>query len=135
MGIFDRLSAWGERNRGGEEPSAIEENLRAELKAVADDPTAAERPLRYAMRWTGQVQGVGFRYTHTNIASKYGLTGWVENLDDGSVRMEIQGCAAELLKHLAELHESYERMGTRFRLQSAEALPLCAGENSFEPRY
>lgn len=135
MGIFDRIAALGERYRGGEEPSATEEELRGELDAVADDPAASDHLLRYRMRWTGQVQGVGFRYTNTNIARRYGLTGWVENLDDGSVRMEIQGCAAPLLKHLAELHASYERMGTKFRLESATVLPLCAGEKSFEPRY
>lgn len=40
---------------------------------------------------TGWVQGVGFRYRAYYAAARYGCTGWVENLDDGSVRMEIQG--------------------------------------------
>lgn len=39
----------------------------------------------------GRVQGVGFRYYSVNKARQLGLTGWVENLCDGSVEMEVQG--------------------------------------------
>lgn len=46
---------------------------------------------RYAIRVSGRVQGVGFRYTASYIASDLNLTGWVKNMDDGSVCIEIQG--------------------------------------------
>ena len=39
----------------------------------------------------GDVQGVGFRYYSVYKASSLGLTGWVQNLPDGSVEMEVQG--------------------------------------------
>ena len=39
----------------------------------------------------GRVQGVGFRYYSINKARQLGLTGWVKNLCDGSVEMEVQG--------------------------------------------
>ena len=39
----------------------------------------------------GRVQGVGFRYYSVNKARQLGLTGWVKNLCDGSVEMEVQG--------------------------------------------
>lgn len=32
-----------------------------------------------------------FRYTACYIALNYGISGWVENLDDGSVEMEAEG--------------------------------------------
>ena len=39
----------------------------------------------------GRVQGVGFRYYAVNKANQLGLTGWVRNLPDGTVEMEVQG--------------------------------------------
>ncbi len=44
---------------------------------------------RYSIE--GQVQGVGFRYRARYAAQSLGLTGWVENEDDGSVTLEVQG--------------------------------------------
>ena len=39
----------------------------------------------------GRVQGVGFRYYAVQKANQLGLTGWVKNLYDGSVEMEVDG--------------------------------------------
>lgn len=39
----------------------------------------------------GNVQGVGFRYTACCTARNYDISGWVKNLDDGSVEMEAEG--------------------------------------------
>lgn len=47
--------------------------------------------IRYHLRFTGRVQGVGFRWTATRAANVLGLTGWVYNAWDGSVEMEVQG--------------------------------------------
>lgn len=47
--------------------------------------------VRYFGRATGRVQGVGFRMFVQQHATAYGLTGWVRNMEDGSVTMEIQG--------------------------------------------
>lgn len=44
----------------------------------------------------GQVQGVGFRYRAKYAAQTLGLTGWVENMDDGSVEMEVQGLPEQI---------------------------------------
>ncbi len=46
---------------------------------------------RYHIRFRGLVQGVGFRYTATHLAERFGLTGWVYNEYDGSVISEVQG--------------------------------------------
>lgn len=37
------------------------------------------------------VQGVEFRYTACYIALNYGMSGWVENLDEGSVEIGTEG--------------------------------------------
>ena len=39
----------------------------------------------------GRVQGVGFRYYAVQKANQLGLTGWVKNLYEGSVEMEVEG--------------------------------------------
>lgn len=46
---------------------------------------------RYRVMAEGRVQGVGFRYYAYHCALYYRLTGWVRNLDDGRVELEIQG--------------------------------------------
>ena len=47
--------------------------------------------IRKHLLLTGMVQGVGLRYRTKYAASMRGLTGWVRNLADGSVEMELQG--------------------------------------------
>lgn len=54
------------------------------------------RLIRYSLRVTGRVQGVGFRWFAQQAASLYALTGWVRNLGDGSVELEVQGKPAQL---------------------------------------
>lgn len=44
----------------------------------------------------GRVQGVGFRYYSVYKARALGLTGWVRNLYDGTVEMEVQGKESEI---------------------------------------
>ncbi len=47
-------------------------------------------------RVRGRVQGVGFRYFVEQSAQGLGLTGWVRNVDDGSVEVYASGNAAQL---------------------------------------
>ena len=46
---------------------------------------------RFHVIFKGDVQGVGFRYTVSELARKYDLTGSVENLSDGTVEVYFQG--------------------------------------------
>ncbi len=52
--------------------------------------------LRKHFLFYGRVQGVGFRYQVMYAARTNNLTGWVRNLSDGSVEMEVQGKAQEI---------------------------------------
>ena len=87
--------------------------------------------IRQQLRFTGRVQGVGFRFTAQYTAQHFGLTGWVYNDYDGSVLMEIQG-KPEAIKKMIERLDS-----DRFiRIDSIEKtmLPLVEHEISFYVR-
>ena len=52
---------------------------------------------RLRMRFTGTVQGVGFRYTAQRLASHFpGITGTVRNVPDGSVELIAEGSDTDL---------------------------------------
>ena len=57
----------------------------------------------------GEVQGVGYRWSVQRLARRLGLTGYAQNLPDGSVRVEAEGDPAQL----DEL-EAFLRGGPRF---------------------
>ena len=63
----------------------------------------AEEKTRWHIILSGRVQHVGFRYTAYYIARDLGLTGWVDNLPDGRVEMEVQGNVCLLRKLLIRL--------------------------------
>ena len=46
---------------------------------------------RYYVVFIGRVQNVGFRWTVRMVAQSLGYTGWIRNLSNGNVDMEIQG--------------------------------------------
>lgn len=58
---------------------------------------------RWRIQCFGKVQHVGFRYTAMYLAKGLYLTGWVKNLQDGSVLLEAQGGTAQLRKFLIQL--------------------------------
>ena len=58
---------------------------------------------RRHIRFTGRVQGVGFRYQAKRAADIAGCTGWVRNESDGSVTMEIQGSRSRIDEVITEL--------------------------------
>lgn len=133
MGFLDKL--FSGINRESQKPSGVELELRRRLTVLASDAATQNAPQRYFLRWEGQVQGVGFRFTNTNLAQTHALTGWVRNMEDGSVEMEVQGAPANILSHLEALHASYERMGIRFRLEDAQIRAALTSEDGFNPRY
>lgn len=63
----------------------------------------------------GSVQGVGFRYRACHAAEYFGVTGWVQNLDDGSVEMEAEGGPGELRSMLEAIGN-----GTFIRIEEIE---------------
>jgi len=52
---------------------------------------------RMQVTFSGHVQGVGFRYAVCRIAEGYSVTGYVQNLGDGDVKLIAEGGEQELV--------------------------------------
>ncbi len=79
----------------------------------------------------GQVQGVGLRYQIRHAASRFGVTGWVRNLYDGSVEMELEGLREDIGAVLeAAGHALWAEIGD---IQS-KVIPV-QNDSGFEIRY
>jgi acylphosphatase len=62
--------------------------------------------------FSGHVQGVGFRYATLEVAKEYEVAGFVRNLPDGRVHMEVEGMKPEIeafLKGVGEAMPGYIR--------------------------
>lgn len=55
---------------------------------------------------SGHVQGVGFRYRTTEIAQSFVISGTVENLDDGRVKIVVEGERDEIQRFVDEIQTS-----------------------------
>lgn len=62
--------------------------------------------VRKHFRFTGRVQGVGFRYRAKYAAKGMCITGWVKNEWDGSVEMEVQGTEEAIDRMLIMINRS-----------------------------
>ena len=59
----------------------------------------------FTVYFEGHVQGVGFRFTTFNLAKGYEVTGYVKNLVDGRVQMELEGDREECIAFIKALNE------------------------------
>lgn len=111
----------------------LEEFRLANQRAAVRPPDGPDSPrVRKRFRFSGNVQGVGFRYEASMIAGELGLTGWAGNESDGTVTVEAEGteaCIAEFLRVIRSVR--------RFRISEvqAEALPVSGTETAFRIRY
>ncbi|MCP0886696.1 acylphosphatase [Ligilactobacillus sp. WILCCON 0076] len=63
-------------------------------------------PERKHFIFTGVVQGIGFRYQAQVLAQCLFLTGWVRNLNNGQVEMEIQGAPEKIYFFLSRMQKT-----------------------------
>ena len=96
MDFWERLFARAGRRKP--EPSAeakcAEEwdtELASELSETEREQLKKAGCIRKHIYFSGRVQAVGFRYSALCLAKELQLTGWVKNLYDGSVEMEVEG--------------------------------------------
>ncbi|MDP1580430.1 MAG: acylphosphatase [Candidatus Didemnitutus sp.] len=58
--------------------------------------------------FTGRVQGVGFRYQTLQVAKGFEVNGWVQNLADGRVQLEVEGRQTEVAAFLQAIEEELD---------------------------
>ena len=88
----------------------------------------SDRNIRRRFRLYGRVQGVGFRYRAYYAARNYGVTGYVKNLRDGSVEMELQAPEESIDKMFLAVEK-----GTFINIENVEVkdLPVKEDEREF----
>ena len=81
--------------------------------------------------YTGRVQGVGFRYATKRLAMGFDVTGWVRNLPDGRVELQVESREAAELE--AFLHELEVESSLAHHIKEIERHPLegLAGVKGF----
>jgi len=81
----------------------------------------------------GSVQGVGFRYTVRHIAKGFDVTGWVKNLRDGRVEMQVDGANDEVNAFLDAIMQSELR--GHIKKHDNKPLTDASAMRGFEIRY
>jgi acylphosphatase len=75
--------------------------------------------------FTGQVQGVGFRFTAFNIANRHQLTGFVRNLPDGTVEILAQGPAQTIDNCIRDIEEEFSGYIRETEIKEIPPNPQC----------
>lgn len=101
------------------------------LKRKREPVPLPQGTVRRHYRIFGRVQGVGFRYRAQYAAQQLALTGWVENKDDGSVEMELQGLPERIDRLFPIIQQNDYVQITEIR---TDALPPDPWENRFSVR-
>lgn len=77
---------------------------------------------RELIHFTGHVQGVGFRYATLQVAKEFEIAGYVTNLPDGRVQIEVEGPDKEIdvfVQAVAERMHGYIRKTDRKRTRGS----------------
>ena len=77
----------------------------------------------------GRVQGVGFRYTVKDLARGFDICGWVKNLAEGSVELQVMGETGEVELFIKEI-TSESPVAHHIKNFTVEKMPLltnCSG--------
>ncbi len=84
------------------------------------------------VRYSGHVQGVGFRYSVKQMAAGYEVSGTVENLPDGRVELFLQGEESEVSGMLEEIRGSH--LNGCIRKEDVQDESVCKEMNGFSIR-
>jgi acylphosphatase len=83
--------------------------------------------------YEGSVQGIGFRWSVRHVAKGFDITGWVRNLPDGRVELQVNGEESEVRAFLDGIMQSELRAHIRKQTEAKQELPVTA--RGFEIRH
>ena len=89
--------------------------------------SAANEVQHETVLWSGRVQGVGFRYTTLQLAREFDVSGYVQNLPDGRVRVEVEGNAPEVNDFIGAIEERMHGFVRTVERTSQRRAPQFAG--------
>lgn len=78
----------------------------------------------------GRVQGVGFRYSVKQLAMGFDVTGWIKNLSDGRVELQLMGEEEEVEDFIREIIEE-STMARNITDVQTEEIPLLENVSGF----
>ena len=79
------------------------------------------------VHFSGRVQGVGFRYATLQVSREFEVAGWVANLPDGRVQLEIEGSKAEVDRFVAAVEERMHGHVRKTERSAARRAPQFRG--------
>jgi acylphosphatase len=83
--------------------------------------------------YEGNVQGVGFRWSVRHTAKGFDVTGWVRNLTDGRVELQVTGGEDEVRGFLDRIAQG--ELHSLIRKQTENKLDRPVTARGFEIRY
>lgn len=109
--------------------------MQSPTRTAQGDSYDNQRVRRLRMRFTGEVQGVGFRWTARRVARELGLSGWVRNESDGSVSMELQGPSGGIACYFTLFDRAYANYPLRYVIDEKDDVEPIPDEAGFEVRF
>src|SRR4051794_36575726 len=95
-------------------------------------PSTNQTIVRREIRFSGHVQGVGFRYTTQDIARQFNVRGYVRNLPDGKVELIVEGDEHEIERLIKSIEN---RMGSFIRNTTTSTMPATGEFADFSIRH
>ncbi len=89
--------------------------------------------VRKYFRVVGRVQGVGFRYFTHRQATRLGLVGYVRNLPNGDVEIDVAGSVLDMQTFQVLIQKGPS--GARVQEVTEQILPVKNLSESFEIRH
>ena len=83
--------------------------------------------------YEGRVQGIGFRYTARSIAKGFDVLGWVRNLPDGRVELQVCGEPDEVSDFLKAILES--ELNSHIKAVNEHDITPLTDAKGFEIRF